>query len=69
MRIRMVEGKCNGHARCAAVAPDVFLLNDDGYLEMAEQPVATDDEAHARRGARACPERAIIILDDTGAPV
>ncbi|MBV9842355.1 MAG: ferredoxin [Sphingomonadaceae bacterium] len=64
MRIRVIEGKCSGHARCAAVAPDIFILNDDGYLDMPETAVASENEALARRGARACPERAIEVIED-----
>jgi ferredoxin len=64
MKIRVIEGKCSGHARCAAVAPEIFLLNDDGYLEIAETNIPADQEGLARRGARACPERAIEIVED-----
>lgn len=64
MRIRVIKGKCSGHARCAAVAPEVFLLNDDGYLEIPETLVPPEQEALARRGARACPERAIEVIED-----
>lgn len=69
MRVRVVEGRCTGHARCGAVAPEIFTLNDDGYLELPETAVAAGQEALARRGARACPERAIEVTDDTGAAV
>ena len=69
MKVRVIEGKCSGHARCAAVAPAIFVLNDDGYLEMPETAVSPEQEAFARRGARACPERAIEIIEETGATV
>lgn len=69
MKVRVIEGRCSGHARCAAVAPDIFVLNDDGYLEMPETIVAPEYEALARRGARACPERAIEVIEDAGAAV
>jgi ferredoxin len=46
------------------VAPDVYELNSDGFNEMAETEVSLGREDQARRGARACPERAIAILDD-----
>ena len=64
MKIRVIEGKCSGHARCAAVAPDIFTLNDDGYLEMRETAIGPEQEERARRGARACPERAIEVIED-----
>jgi ferredoxin len=64
MRFRVIEGRCSGHARCAAVAPQIYRLDDDGYNTVGEQEVSPGDEEMARRGARACPERAIEILED-----
>jgi ferredoxin len=55
---------CSGHARCAAVAPEFYDLNDDGYVGFAEKDVPPEQEAAARRGARACPERALTFVED-----
>lgn len=52
---------CVGHARCAAVAPDIYDLNDDGYNVTAERFVREELRPLAIRGARACPERAIAV--------
>jgi ferredoxin len=64
MKIRVVPGRCTGHARCAAVAPEIYKLDDDGYIAMEETQVDVADQALAQRGARACPERAIEIIED-----
>ena len=61
MKIRINKAGCVGHARCAAVAPDVFPLDDDGYIAVEEIDVPPEQEAIARRGARACPERIITV--------
>jgi len=55
---------CSGHARCAAVAPQFFDLNDDGYIGFHEKEVPPELEAAARRGCRACPERALTFVED-----
>jgi ferredoxin len=61
MKIRVNREKCAGHGRCAAVAPNVYALDDDGYIA-AETILASDDLASdALRGLRACPERIISI--------
>jgi ferredoxin len=52
---------CSGHARCAAVAPDLFELNDDGYIAFEEKVVPPGKEKEAQRGVRACPERALRL--------
>ena len=66
MKVQVDVEACCGHARCAAVAPEVYVLNDDGYLDTPEVEVAEEQAALARRGARACPERAIAVLDADG---
>ncbi len=64
MRIRIDKGACVGNARCAAVAPDLFPLDDNGYIAVEEIEVPPGKEELARRGARACPERIILIEED-----
>jgi ferredoxin len=64
MKIRIDKASCVGNARCAAVAPHLFPLDDDGYIAVSEIDVPPGDEPLARRGARACPERIIVVEED-----
>lgn len=64
MRIRINKAGCAGHARCAAVAADLFPLDDDGYIAVEEIDVPEGQEEPARRGARACPEHVITVVED-----
>lgn len=64
MIIRVNHEKCQGHARCWTLAPDVFNLDDSGYILPGDITVPPGLEAEARRGARACPERALEISED-----
>jgi len=61
VKIRIDKTRCVGNARCAAVAPDLFPLDDEGYIATDEIEVPPGMEELARKGARACPERIIII--------
>jgi ferredoxin len=54
--------KCTGHARCFATAPEVYVLDDDGYNVTGERDVPAGLEAIAREGAEACPEGAITVV-------
>lgn len=63
LRIKVDRGLCSGHARCAAVAAEVYRLDDDGYCISDGDEVRAEQEQLARRGARACPERAIEIVE------
>lgn len=64
MKIRIEKHACVGNARCAAVAPDLYPLTDDGYISIDGIDVPVGQEALARRGARACPERIIHVDED-----
>jgi ferredoxin len=63
MRIRVDREKCQGHAQCHAISPDIYPLDDMGYVTISDLVVKPDDERSARQGALVCPERAIEILD------
>jgi ferredoxin len=63
MRIVVDHEVCSGHGRCAAVAPNVFSLDDTGYCAITETDVAPDLEDEARTGANNCPERAIAVIE------
>lgn len=64
MKIRIEKAKCVGNARCAAVAPGLYPLDDDGYIAIDGFDAPPGEEALARRGARACPERIIFVEED-----
>jgi ferredoxin len=66
VKIIIERARCVGHARCAATAPQLFPLNDDGYVATDGFDVMPNEEALAARGARACPERVITIIDEDG---
>lgn len=64
MKIRIDRSACVGNARCAAVSEVLFELDEDGYIAVEEIDVPPDMEGVARRGARACPERIIEIVEE-----
>ena len=66
MKIIADKSSCAGHARCAAVADHLFQLDDNGYIAFEEKAVPAGSEELARRGVRACPERALKIAQDEG---
>lgn len=64
MKVRVDQAKCNGHARCNAMAPDVYELDDVGYCAISEltmRAAPASLEELAVKGAEACPERAITV--------
>jgi ferredoxin len=61
MKVRVNVAACVGHARCAAVAPEVYDLDDNGFNVTAEKEVDESLRSQAIRGMRACPERIIWV--------
>lgn len=55
---------CAAHGLCAATAPDVYEIDDDGYNVAAGTTIdiPAGKEAAARAGASACPEAAIQVV-------
>lgn len=64
LKVRIEKAKCVGNARCHAVAEHLYPLDDDGYVAIEGFEVAPGDELMARRGAKACPERIIFIIEE-----
>ena len=64
MKIVIDRSRCTGHARCAAIDPELYILDDDGYIASDGFDVPEGKEASAKRGARACPERVISVVEE-----
>ena len=56
---------CTGHAQCAFHAPDVFELDDLGHSSIKAVTLDASFLEQAHRAARACPEGAIALTDDS----
>ena len=64
MRVRVLDGVCQGHTLCAMAAPGVFKLREENghsYVESEEVPEHQRDAV--RRAEIGCPERAIVVED------
>jgi ferredoxin len=62
LKIVVNKSRCTGHARCAAVAPELYELDENGYIAFAEKQVPPQLEEQAVKGSRSCPERALKIV-------
>jgi ferredoxin len=53
---------CQGHNRCAALAPDVFGIDEDGFGYVLDDGEVPDDLVDAADDiVGACPEQAILL--------
>jgi ferredoxin len=63
LKVTVCKERCQGHAVCALVAPDVYTLTDEGYNRMDPFEVPKELGEQARKGANACPERDIKLSE------
>jgi ferredoxin len=60
--LQVDPGRCQGHARCVAFAPDAFDLDDEGYATVSPDFERIEGVPDRIRAALAnCPERAITL--------
>lgn len=66
MRYLVDQALCCGHGQCAAHAPDVYSLDDDGFNQAVGRFAEVEPglEQAARTGASSCPEAAIRLFDN-----
>ncbi len=65
VRVRVDRERCQGHARCAALAPELFGLDQFGNgHELGYGTVTVALEAKARLAQTNCPEFAIDVIEE-----
>jgi ferredoxin len=64
MKIHIDRSICTGHALCAAKAPAVYRLDEEGFCCSDGQSVPPALHEQARLGARHCPEAAIFLEEE-----
>ncbi|MFF0817831.1 ferredoxin [Rhodococcus sp. NPDC003318] len=64
--LTIAQGKCMGHGRCYAVAPDLLTDDEEGFVAQAGQvlPIESGLVDEAKAAADACPERAIEFVEN-----
>lgn len=67
MKIHVDQGKCQGHSRCKAVAPELFSLDEYGNArELGDGIVPLHLEEKAALARANCPEFAVVITELAG---
>lgn len=55
--------RCQGHARCWAIAPETFGIDDEGFGFVFPGREGSAEEANVQKAIKNCPERAIKVRD------
>jgi ferredoxin len=59
MKVSVDTGRCQGHARCNAISPEVFDLDEEGFVVLLTSSIDEHLVASVREAEHNCPERAI----------
>ena len=65
LRVRVDRGRCQGHARCNALAPELFQLDEFGHShEIGDGSVPPELNDKAWLAKANCPELAIDVIEE-----
>ncbi|HJQ04871.1 MAG TPA: ferredoxin [Nocardioides sp.] len=64
LKIKVDFDLCESNAMCEALAPDVFELDDDDFLQLNTDEVTSENEQRVRQAAAACPRNAISLVEE-----
>lgn len=59
MEVEVDRDQCEANGICVGIAPDVFDLDDNDELHIAEGPVAPEREEDVRAAIAQCPKAAL----------
>lgn len=64
MKVKVDFDLCESNALCESLAPDVFELDDDDFLQIRKEEIGPGDEDAVRRAVAACPRAAISLVEE-----
>ncbi len=64
MKIKVDFDLCESNAMCEALAPDVFELDDDDFLQLNTDQVTDENRQRVEQAVAACPRAAISLVED-----
>lgn len=63
MKIKIDWDLCESNGLCEAMAPEVFELDDDDYLQVKQEETTPETIDSVKRAVAACPRAAISLAD------
>lgn len=61
MKATVDQDRCQGHARCWDISPEVFSLDEQGHGLVLVSEVPPEHHAATTDAADNCPERAVTL--------
>ena len=64
MKIKIDFDLCESNALCEAMAPEVFSLDDDDFLQLHTDQTNDENIDNVKRAVAACPRAAISLIEE-----
>ena len=64
MRVAVDRDLCESNGVCEGLAPDVFQIDDDDYLQILDDRVTDENRARIDQAIAACPKAALSLVED-----
>lgn len=64
MKIKVDFDLCESNALCEAIAPDVFELDDDDFLQLKTDETTDENLERVKQAVASCPRAAISFEDE-----
>jgi ferredoxin len=61
MKVKADFDLCESNAICVGIAPDVFEVDDDDYLQILDDEVTDENRARIEQAVASCPKAALSI--------
>lgn len=55
---------CESNAMCEALAPDMFRIDDDDFLQVDDPRVTDENRDRVQQAVAACPKSALSIVEE-----
>ena len=63
MKINVDFDLCESNGLCEAMAPEVFELDDDDFLQLRSERTTDENLEDVKRAVAACPRAAISLVE------
>jgi ferredoxin len=63
-KIKVDFDLCESNAMCEALAPDIFELDDDDFLQLNTDEVTDENRQRVEQAVAACPRAAISLVEE-----
>ncbi len=63
-KIKVDFDACESNALCEALAPHIFSIDDDDFLQVLDEQVTDDNASLVEQAVASCPKSAISIVEE-----